>query len=150
MPIVWAYRQREPQNPGFLCLHILRLRWASRCDCCREYFRQGRRKPAVLLGGRWFGRARAKLSALAHSRLHYLRLIFQSSREAAQIPNNRSYICVAQATSHDTERFPNFAEDKQHWVEEPIMFSEQQHSAARRHKLATAGVCPGRPMNSVA
>ena len=29
-----ALRERKPQNAGLLCLHIVRLRWASRCDRC--------------------------------------------------------------------------------------------------------------------
>jgi hypothetical protein len=29
---VWALCEREPQNPGLLCLHILRVRWRGGCD----------------------------------------------------------------------------------------------------------------------
>ncbi len=57
---VRVYRQGEPQDPSLVCLHTLRVRWPRRCDRCRDYFRQGTRKRAVLLGGRFACRARAK------------------------------------------------------------------------------------------
>lgn len=57
---MWTLCEREPQNTGFLCLHILWLRWASRCDRGWQYCQPGRCKPAILLGGRLVCRARAK------------------------------------------------------------------------------------------
>ena len=57
---VRVYRQGEPQDPSLVCLHTLRVRWPRRCDRCRDYFRQGTRKRAVLLGVRFACRARAK------------------------------------------------------------------------------------------
>src|SRR5262245_19938252 len=59
LPRVRAYRTREPEDTIFVCLHKLRLRWASRCDRCREHTCSWRGccKPPTLLGCRWFGSA---------------------------------------------------------------------------------------------